>query len=236
MATEHIYTGSVFAAGILSFFSPCILPLLPVYLAQLGGAAPSERNGAVTFGSLRIYPSLILNTLAFVLGVSFVFVLLGFGAGALGSVINTSWFMLICGCIVIMFGLFQTGLIRLSWLQRERRLSIDWSGKRGVAASLLLGFTFSFGWTPCIGPVLAAVLGLSASEGSSVQGGAYMVIYSLGFAVPFLAMSLFAEALIGRLRKLNQYTAALRIVSGILLIAMGVLLLTNDLYRIVAWF
>ncbi|MBB6734504.1 sulfite exporter TauE/SafE family protein [Cohnella sp. CBP 2801] len=231
--TEQVFVGSVFLAGIFSFFSPCILPLLPVYIAQLGGTAPGDRNKAVMFGRLRLHPALIGNTMFFVLGVSFVFVLLGFGAGALGNVINASWFMRACGLLVIAFGIFQTGVIRLPFLQRERRWSVDWSGKKGFAASLLLGFTFSFGWTPCIGPVLTAVLSLSAGEGSAWQGGGYMIVYALGLAIPFLILALCSDLLLGRLRRLNRYTTAVKIVSGILLIVMGALLMTNDLDRIV---
>lgn len=236
MLTEQVFVGSVFLAGLLSFFSPCILPLLPVYIAQLSGVAPGEGKKTVQLGKLRIHLSLISNTLFFILGISFVFVLLGFGAGALGSIINSSWFMRVCGIIVIAFGIFQTGVVRLPFLQRERKLAVDWQGKKGFAASFLLGFTFSFGWTPCIGPVLAAVLSLSASEGSSLEGGGLMIIYALGLAIPFLILSLFSDLLIGRLRALNKHTSALKVVSGILLIIMGVLLMSNDLNIIVNWF
>ncbi|MFH5183708.1 cytochrome c biogenesis CcdA family protein [Paenibacillus sp. TAB 01] len=236
MLSEQVFVGSVFLAGLLSFFSPCILPLLPVYLAQLGGTAPGGERKAVQLGKLRIHPSLIGNTMFFILGISFVFVLLGFGAGALGSVINTSWFIHVCGILIIAFGIFQTGVIRLPFLQRERRLAVDWQGKKGFAASFLLGFTFSFGWTPCIGPVLTAVLSLSASEGSSLEGGGLMIVYALGLAIPFLILSLCSDLLIGRLRSLNQYTNALKALSGILLIVMGALLMTNDLNSIPNWF
>lgn len=236
MLTEQVFIGSVFLAGLLSFFSPCILPLLPVYFAQLGGVAPGEGKKNVQLGRLRIHPSLIGNTLCFILGISFVFVLLGFGAGALGSIMNSSWFMRACGLFVIAFGIFQTGVVHLPFLQRERKLTVNWQGKKGFAASFLLGFTFSFGWTPCIGPVLAAVLSLSASEGSSLEGGGFMIIYALGLAIPFLILSLFSDLLIGRLRALNKHMSALKVISGILLIIMGVLLMTNDLNIIVNWF
>lgn len=234
--TEQIFIGSVFAAGVLSFFSPCILPLLPVYIAQLGGAAQVEPGMAVTLGRLRLQPALVANTLFFVLGVSFVFVLLGFGAGALGSVINAPWFMRVCGLLVIGFGMIQTGLIRLPSLQRERRFDVNWNGKKGLAASLLLGFVFSFGWTPCIGPVLTAILSLSAGEGSSLRGGGYMLVYALGLAVPFLVLSLCSGFALGFLKGLNRHAAALKVVSGLLLIAMGVLLMTNDLNNVIVWF
>ncbi|MZQ86910.1 cytochrome C biogenesis protein [Paenibacillus sp. 5J-6] len=236
MLTDQVFAGSVFLAGLLSFFSPCILPLLPVFIAQLGGVTPGSDAKAVKLGRMQIHPHLIGNTLFFILGISFVFVLLGFGAGAIGNVINTSWFIIICGAIVVVFGIIQTGVFNLLFMQREKRLHISTSGKKGFTSAFVLGFTFSFGWSPCIGPILAAVLSLSASEGSSLQGGGYMLIYALGLAIPFLILSLFSDLLVGRLRALNKHMPKLKVISGILLIVMGVLLMTNNLNSIVSIF
>ncbi|MDR6554840.1 cytochrome c biogenesis protein CcdA [Paenibacillus qinlingensis] len=229
MFTEHVFVGSVFIAGLLSFFSPCILPLLPVYMAHLGAVSPRSNARAVQLGKMKLHPHLIGNTLFFILGISAVFLLLGFGAGALGTVINSSSFIVVCGAIVVVFGIFQTGLIQLLFLQRERKLTISTSEKKGFTAAFLLGLTFSFGWSPCIGPVLAAVLSLSASEGSSLVGGGYMFVYTLGLAIPFLILSIFSDLLLSKLRKLNAYTPTIKVISGILLIVMGVLLMTNNL-------
>ncbi|BFT72092.1 cytochrome c biogenesis protein CcdA [Paenibacillus sp. P36] len=236
MLTSQVFAGSVFLAGLLSFFSPCILPLLPVFIAQLSGVTPGNETQAVRIGSVQIRPYLIGNTLFFILGISFVFVLLGFGAGAIGNIINTSWFILICGAIVILFGIFQTGVFHVLFMQHEKKLSIDLNGKKGFTAAFLLGFTFSFGWSPCIGPILAAVLSLSASEGSSLQGGGYMLIYALGLAIPFLILSFFSDMLAGRLRALNKHLPKVKVISGILLIVMGVLLMTNNLNVIASIF
>ena len=171
MLTDQIFIGSVLIAGLLSFFSPCILPLLPVYVAHLGGVAPGSEAKEIKIGKMRLHLNLILNTLFFILGISFVFVLLGFGAGALGSVINNNWFIVATGAVVVIFGIFQTGLVKLLFMQKEKKLSIKSNGKKGFVSAFLLGFTFSFGWSPCIGPVLAAVLSLSAGGGSSLIGG-----------------------------------------------------------------
>ncbi|WP_028608962.1 cytochrome c biogenesis CcdA family protein [Paenibacillus harenae] len=236
MLVEQVFAGSVFIAGLLSFFSPCILPLLPVYVAHLGGVSPGSDTNAVKWGRMRIHPHLIGNTLFFMLGISFVFVLLGFGAGALGSIINNSWFIVFCGAVVVVFGIFQTGVVKLLFMQREKKLTLAMNGKKGFASAFLLGFTFSFGWSPCIGPILAAVLSLSASEGSSLQGGGFMLIYALGLAIPFLVLSIFSDLLIGRLRVLNKHMPRIKIISGILLIVMGVLLMTNQLNDIVILF
>ncbi|GGA45763.1 cytochrome c biogenesis CcdA family protein [Paenibacillus physcomitrellae] len=235
--TEQLYVGSVFAAGMLSFFSPCILPLLPVYLAYLGssgteGASPTgAKQGASSFS-----PLLALRTLVFILGLSTVFVLLGFGAGALGSVLNSSVFITLCGIVVILFGLYQTGVVKLPFLERERKIQADFQKTRGWAGAYILGFTFSFGWTPCIGPVLAAVISLSASGGSWLPGVTYMGIYALGLAVPFLIMSLFSGLLLTRIRAVYKHMNKLKILSGVVLMIMGVLLVTNKLNAITAYF
>jgi cytochrome c-type biogenesis protein len=236
MVSEQIYIGSVFLAGILSFFSPCILPLLPVYLAFLGGSTEGSQSTTIMLGKLRIRPLLIGKTIFFILGISTVFILLGFGAGALGSVINSSWFVVICGFIVVLFGIYQTGIIKLFFMEREKKMNIELSGKKGFAGAFILGFTFSFGWTPCIGPVLAAVLSISASEGSSAFGGWLMLIYTLGLAIPFLILSIFSDLVLQRLKRIYKYMGIIKVISGIILIVMGLLLMTNKLNSITTFF
>ena len=236
MLSDQVYVGSAFLAGLLSFFSPCIFPLLPVYLAYLGGAAPGSPSISFKLGGLQIHPALIAKTCFFILGLSTVFVLLGFGAGALGRVINSSWFIIICGFIVILFGIYQTGVVKLIFMERQKTVTLSRSQKKDYVGAFLLGLTFSFGWTPCIGPVLAAILSISASEGSLWFGGWLMFIYTLGLAIPFLVLSLFSDLLLQRLKKVYKYMAVLKIISGILLILMGLLLMTNNLNILTIWF
>ncbi|MBC8079150.1 MAG: sulfite exporter TauE/SafE family protein [Gorillibacterium sp.] len=233
---EQIYVGSAFLAGMLSFFSPCILPLLPVYLAYLGGAAPGRPSASLKLWGSQLHPTLIIKTLFFILGLSTVFVLLGFGAGALGGVVNSSWFIVVCGFIVILFGIYQIGFVKLVFMEREKKVTLSRSQKKDYAGAFLLGFTFSFGWTPCIGPVLAAILSVSASEGSLWFGGWLMFIYTLGLAIPFLILSLFSDVLLQRLKKIYKYMGVLKVISGILLILMGLLLMTNRLNTLINWF
>lgn len=235
---EPLYIGSVFAAGLLSFFSPCILPLLPVYLAYLGTSGETgsgDGAGGRKPGKLHLSPVLIGRTLLFILGLSTVFVLLGFGAGALGNLFNSSLFIAVCGIIVMLFGIYQTGLVKLSFLEREKRLDAGPTPGKGLFGAFLLGFTFSFGWTPCIGPVLAAVISLSASGGAAATGGLYMMVYSLGLSIPFMVMALFSDLLLMRVRKVYKYMNRLKVASGVLLILMGLLLFTGKLNTITAY-
>lgn len=275
--TEQIYVGSVFAAGLLSFFSPCILPLLPVYLAYLGSTSGGNGNGSGSgveriesgigsgngdrernenrersgngsgaggvktsnrkgLGTAGISPVLIGRTLLFILGLSTVFVLLGFGAGALGGLFNSTKFIVACGIVVILFGVYQTGIVKLSFLEREKRLDAGLQHRRGLFGAFLLGFTFSFGWTPCIGPVLAAVISLSASGGSLESGVIYMAVYALGLSIPFLIMAVFSNLLLIRVKRIYKYMNRLKAVSGVVLILMGLLLVTGKLNAITAYF
>nr|WP_042159595.1 cytochrome c biogenesis protein CcdA [Paenibacillus gorillae] len=237
MAGEQLFLFGVFAAGLLSFFAPCILPLLPVYVAYLSGTGASSANpGTADSRSFRLRPALIIRTLLFVLGLSTVFIFLGFGFGTIGTVITNSRFIAVCGAIVILFGIYQTGWIKLSWLEREKKISSDRINSKGYIGAFLLGLTFSFGWTPCIGPVLAAILSIAAGEGSPAYGGFLMLIYTLGLAIPFLLMSIFSDFILTRIRRLYKFMGMIKVVSGFILILMGILLMTDQLNTIVVWF
>jgi cytochrome c-type biogenesis protein len=226
----------VFGAGLLSFFAPCILPLLPVYVSYLSGSiADGTNQGVADTSSFRFRSSFMMRTLLFVLGLSVVFILLGFGSGILGNIISSPRFIAICGAIVILFGIYQTGLIKLSWLEREKKLSSNRVAKGGYIGAFLLGLTFSFGWTPCIGPVLAGILSIAAGEGSPAYGGFLMFLYTLGLAIPFLIMSVFSEVLVKRIRRLYRFMGGIKIASGCMLIIMGLLLMTDRLNTIVGW-
>lgn len=237
MAGDAVFLFGVFGAGLLSFFAPCILPLLPVYVSYLSGsiAGGADQGGHGGSSPPLRRPVFIGRTLLFVLGLSVVFVLLGFGSGILGNVISSPRFIPICGAIVILFGIYQTGLIKLSWLEREKRLSSPRIQKGGYIGAFVLGLTFSFGWTPCIGPALAAILSIAAGEGSPVYGGFLMLLYTLGLAIPFLLLSVFSEYILRSFRRLYRYMGAIKVASGCMLIVMGILLMTDRLNTIVTW-
>ena len=160
-----IFFISVFLAGILSFFSPCILPLLPVY----AGVLLDDKDGAqASSGKFSISVVSLLRTLAFIAGISFIFILLGYGAGFLGNLLYASWFQYVTGAVIILLGLHQMEVLHLKGLYKERRLQLKRQGQKGKGYSqaFLLGLTFSFAWTPCVGSVLGSVLALAASGGS----------------------------------------------------------------------
>lgn len=226
--TEFLFVISVFTAGILSFLSPCIIPVIPMYLAYFADDDLTTKK--------QIISKPMIKAMLFVAGLSTVFIVLGFGAGALGSILYGNWFLIVCGLIVVILGIHQTGLVQLSFLHREKKLNLERTKKADYFGSYLLGLTFSFGWTPCVGPVLAAVLGLSASEGNVLYGGFLMAIYSLGLMIPFLLVAIFSETLIGRIKGIYKYMGKIKIVSGLFIIVMGILLMMNQVGVITAWF
>ncbi|VOZ82717.1 cytochrome c-type biogenesis protein [Streptococcus pneumoniae] len=219
---------SVFLAGILSFFSPCILPLLPVYT----GVLLDDKDGAqASSGKFSISVTSLLRTLAFIAGISFIFILLGYGAGFLGDLLYASWFQYLTGAIIILLGLHQMEILHFKGLYKEKRLQLQGQGQngKGYSQAFLLGLTFSFAWTPCVGPVLGSVLALAASGGSGAwQGTGLMLVYTLGLALPFLLLALTSSYVLKHFRKLHPYLGILKKVGGFLIIVMGLLVLFGN--------
>lgn len=217
---------SVFLAGILSFFSPCILPLLPVY----AGVLLDDKDGAqASSGKFSISVTSLLRTLAFIAGISFIFILLGYGAGFLGDLLYASWFQYVTGAVIILLGLHQMEVLHFQGLYKERRLQLQGQKGNGYSQAFLLGLTFSFAWTPCVGPVLGSVLALAASGGSGAwQGAGLMLIYTLGLALPFLVLALASSYVLKHFRKLHPYLGTLKKVGGFLIIVMGILVLLGN--------
>jgi cytochrome c-type biogenesis protein len=225
---ESISIAVAFVAGLVSFVSPCVLPLVPVYLASLTGPAVLEGRAA----SNRL--SMLLHSLSFVFGFSLVFIALGAIAGLTGYAIDPSVALLnrISGGLLIAFGLFVLAALKIPRLNFEKRLTPSRGKRAGYLRSWLVGAAFSLAWTPCVGPVLGGILAI-AMNSSSAWGGAYLLaFYSLGLGLPFLLMGVAFDSVMPLLRRIQRYSRAIYAVSGLLLIAIGILALTN---RIV-WF
>jgi cytochrome c-type biogenesis protein len=210
-------------AGVLSFLSPCVLPIVPPYLAYMGGISMGEMTGQGA-GRRRV----ILPALCFVLGLSTIFLLLGFTASAIGSFVLENQLLLarISGAIIIVFGLHFLGVFRIPILDREMRLE---AGERGGSAvgAYVLGLAFAFGWTPCIGPQLGAILSLAAQEGNMTRGTLLLGIYALGLGLPFLIAAIFIERSMALMTKLKRHMKLIERLMGGLLLLVGLALLTG---------
>ena len=219
-----------FAAGLISFLSPCVLPLVPGYLSYVTGQSLLAPAPAAT--RLRAFGLSII----FVLGFATVFISLGASATAFGQLLLSYRYEtnLIGGIVVILFGLLMIGFVTLPWLQRDFRFHVALPGGRPFAG-YALGAAFAFGWTPCIGPVLGTILTLSATTASVGQGVLLLGLYSAGLAVPFLATSLVADRLIARLRGLRRAGRYLQIAAGTVTVGLGVAIVTNQLSVFSYW-
>lgn len=213
----------VFIEGILSIFSPCILPILPIYLSMLANSTVSDMNDSKFKSSI-----LIRNTLFFTLGISTTFFILGASINALGSLFSTYKYiiMIIGGIIILIMGLFYLGVIKSEILSREKRLSVKYKTMSPLAA-FVLGFTFSFGWTPCIGPILASVLVMSSSVDNKLLSYLLIAVYTIGFIIPFLLVSLFYNKLIKKIDKVKTHMNEIKKISGIIIVIAGAIMLYN---------
>jgi len=216
-----------FLAGLLSFFSPCVLPLVPSYLSYITGISFEELKGGE---AKRVKLLTVTNSFVFILGFSAIFISLGASSSLIGQFLleYQDWIRISGGILVIFFGLFISGLIRFDFLLREKKLHIH--GKpAGYVGSFLIGMTFAAAWSPCIGPILGTILLYAASEGSTVYGLKLLSVYSLGFALPFLLTALALNAFLVYVKVFYRFMRAIMFISGLLLIIFGILLLSNKL-------
>ncbi len=217
---------AAFLAGVLSFLSPCVLPLVPGYVSLISGTSVEELQSA----ERRMLRTVMLHSLTFVLGFSVVFIALGAVATGVGQIVNQYHSLLskIAGIVVILFGLHLTGLLKIKALYADKRLH-DVKGGASAMGSFAVGFAFAFGWTPCIGPILATILVLAGAQETVWKGVLLLAVYSLGLAVPFLLTSLGVDRFLAFYGRFRRHLHTVEVFSGVLLIAIGVLIFLNNL-------
>lgn len=223
---------AAFFAGVVSFVSPCVLPLIPGYLSFISGVSVDELEDITV--RRRLLGKVISNSLLFILGFSVVFVVLGASATALGGYFLSHQLFLfrIAGVVVVLFGLVMAGVLRIRFLSGEKRFFFR-NKKFGLAGSILVGMAFGFGWTPCIGPVLGSILTLASVQESVGQGVILLSAYSIGLGIPFLAAGIAINAFYTFSKAIRKYFQILEIISGKLLVILGIMMWTGDI-RILA--
>ena len=219
---------AAFAAGFLSFVSPCVLPLIPGYISFVSGVSVEEMRGDAPPATSRV--QVFFTSLAFVIGFSIVFVLLGASATAIGKLMFAKLPLLskIAGGILIVFGLHTMGVFRIAFLEAEKRVHSQ-RKPAGPIGAMLVGVAFAFGWTPCIGPILGGILAIAGSKSTVGEGITLLAVYSLGLGIPFLLTSLAINQFFGAAKRIRRYYHAIELASGALLIAIGVLIITGQL-------
>ncbi len=221
-------------AGVLSFLSPCVLPIVPPYLAYMSGISMGQMMDRAVSSTARW--RVVLAAVFFVLGLSTVFVFLGFTASFFGRFFlsNQTLFAQISGGIIVVFGLHFLGILRIPLLDREARLDAGDQGGRAFGA-YVLGLAFAFGWTPCIGPQLGAILSLAASEGSMLKGSVLLGVYALGLGLPFIAVAVFWERAMGVMTRLKRHMRLIERAMGGLLVTVGVMMVTGAFTALSWW-
>jgi cytochrome c-type biogenesis protein len=243
---ENVTLLAAFGAGLLSFISPCVLPLIPGYLSYISGMSLDEMRGntpASAAGAAVAVAApvdarrrVILSSLAFILGFSIVFVSLGASASAIGRFMMARLDILgkIAGAIIIVFGLHTMGVLRIEWLYQEKRVQTK-KRPAGLLGAMLVGIAFAFGWTPCIGPILAGILAVAATQDTVGSGVQLLSAYSLGLGVPFLATALAIDRFFAAFAKIRKHYHKVELVSGALLVVIGLLIFTNRFTVIAQW-
>lgn len=227
----NVSIGVAFIAGLASFLAPCVLPLVPAYLGYLSGYAVTKSDTPTL--SERFFVA--AHAVAFVIGFSLVFILLGTAAGSLGRWLRGDWFRYLGGVLIIFFGLALMELLHVPFLQNETRL--QWRGKRewGFFSSVLIGMVFAAGWTPCVGPALSAILILSTDQATIGRGVALLVAYSAGIGLPFILAGFLIDRLGGLLQRVSRYLPTIQKIAGTILVLVGIILITDSFSAIGLW-
>jgi cytochrome c-type biogenesis protein len=241
---ENVTLLAAFGAGLLSFISPCVLPLIPGYLSyisglsldEMRGAAPVTDAGVAVAAPVHVRRRILLSSLAFILGFTVVFVAIGATATAVGQLVNQKLPLLgrIAGVVIVIFGLHTMGLLRIEWLYQEKRVQTQ-RKPAGMLGAFLVGIAFAFGWTPCIGPILSGILFLAGSRDTVWAGVRLLLVYSIGLGVPFFATALAINRFFAALARIRRHYHKIELVSGGLLVGIGLLIFTNRFTLIAQW-
>ena len=232
LITDNINFVLVFFGGVFSFFSPCIIPLLPVYMSYLSGnTAITDDYGNIFYNQKKVF----IHTIFFILGISAAFFILGLSFSKLGGFFNTNriLFTRISGVLILLLGLFQIGLLKINFMEREHRIGFD-SKKINPIVAFFIGFTFSFAWTPCIGPILSTVLIMASGAKTSFIGNMLIGVYSLGFIIPFLLLGIFTTKILNFLKAKKSFLKYSVKISGAILIIIGILTLSGFNFNVLA--
>lgn len=221
-----------FLAGLASFLSPCVLPMVPAYIGYLSGRAVAGEEKGLS-GKERF--TTFLHALAFMVGFAAVFVALGAAAGGLGRLLRADWVRWVGGLVMVFFGLTLMGAVKFPALYTERRLHLRAGSRWGYLSSALVGVSFAAGWTPCVGPVLGAILALGASQRAVGQAVLLLTAYSLGLGIPFLVVGLAVDRMGAWLRRLHRYLHTIQVATGAIILVFGILLFMDWLRVLGAW-
>jgi len=227
---ENVTLLAAFGAGLLSFISPCVLPLIPGYLSYISGMSLDEMRGSgtATVAPPEVRNRVLLTSVAFIIGFSLVFIALGASATAIGQFLMQRLTILgrIAGAIIVLFGLHTMGLLRIDWLYQEKRVQTN-RRPAGFFGAVLVGIAFAFGWTPCIGPILAGILAIAAAQNTIGQGIRLLAAYSAGLAIPFFAAALAINQFFSAFARIRKHYHMIELASGALLVVIGILIFTN---------
>jgi len=231
--TPHITILTAFAAGLLSFISPCVLPLIPAYLSFLTGSSLEELKSEQ---SAQQKTRVLLHALAFIAGFTVIFMLIGLSASAVGGAFATykDWIARIGGVVIIVLGLNMIGVFKIPMLAMDKRLQVR-RANRSLVASFLVGIGFAAGWSPCIGPILSGII-LLASEEKLGPASFLLFVYSMGLAIPFFLTAAAITQALGALNRIKRYLGAIEIGAGAFLVATGIVLITGSFTRIAGFF
>ena len=232
LLTDNISFILVFLGGIFSFFSPCIIPLLPVYMSYLSGnTATTDDQGNISYNQKKVFT----HTIFFILGISAAFFILGLSFSKLGGFFNTNriLFTRISGVLILLLGLFQIGLLKNNFMEREHKIDFE-AKKINPLIAFIIGFTFSFAWTPCIGPVLSTVLIMASGAKTAFLGNMLISVYSLGFIIPFLLLGIFTTKVLNFLKAKKSFLKYSIKISGAILIIIGIMTLSGFNFNVFA--